>query len=77
MNDVSNAPIGDFEIQQRDNRGILLILNVGTVSQTVRSGNGPYKKKKLDHYNRLGFRFRSPFPLVKEQMNGVPNDQIV
>jgi hypothetical protein len=46
MNDVPSAPIGYFENEQRDISRILSILDVGTVSQTVRSGNEPYKKSK-------------------------------
>ncbi len=40
MNDVPSVPIGDFENEQRE--AMRLYSNVGTVSQTVRSGNGPY-----------------------------------
>jgi hypothetical protein len=56
MNDVPSAPIGDFENEQRDIRRILSILDVGTVSQTVRSGNGPYKKRnhaRMEPFSRF------------------------
>jgi hypothetical protein len=45
MNDIPNVPIGDCENEQRDISRSLYILDVGTVSQTVRSGNGPYIEK--------------------------------
>jgi hypothetical protein len=45
MNDVLSVPIGDFENEQRDICRTLSILDVGTVSQMVRSGNGPYIKR--------------------------------
>ncbi len=42
MNDKTNDQIGDFENEQRVISRALSMLDVGTVSQTVRSGNGPY-----------------------------------
>ena len=45
MNDIPIATIGDFENEQRDISKTLSVLNVGTVSKTVRSGNEPYIEK--------------------------------
>ena len=39
----------DFEYELRDISRTLSILDVGTVSPTVRSGNGPYIKKNHAH----------------------------
>jgi hypothetical protein len=42
MNDLTSDQIGDFENEQRIISRARSILDVGTVSQTVRSGNGSY-----------------------------------
>jgi len=39
MNDVLSVPIGDFENEY--GKAVRLYFDVKTVSQTVRSGNGP------------------------------------
>jgi hypothetical protein len=49
MNDLTSDQIGDFENEQRIISRARSILDVGTVSQTVRSGNGSYKDKDHAH----------------------------
>ncbi len=54
MNDIRASQL---VISKTNNRkAVRLYLNVGTVSQTVRSGNGPYKEKyhaRLEPFTRF------------------------
>jgi hypothetical protein len=62
MNDIPIGQIIWFR-KTRSWTAVRFSLNVGTVSQTVRSGTGPCIKRHLPSDYRLGSRFPSHFPI--------------